>query len=310
MWIGVQTFGNFTKSIFDEQLTREWDYIKCDGMVLDEIICDNNNGEIGFGLDKRQWCETTEFLGRFQNDLECGNIKGINGVAPSHIAFKKRIKGTEDWLCFALEQFVEYETNIYEINDYMAWSGDVYEYAVVPALYNPATGKYKEGEYVINEIQAEYSGVWIVDSEKSVNAIYNADFGTTSHNRIENTLQPLNRRFPIVQRIANVKYDSGQLSFILMSKETAKNLKGVDVLADRKYLDEIMDWMEDNSIKIIKDENTRKNLVHISDVKDEYNQDFMGGLPTVSFNWEEVGDVFSQEDMVEFGFYPEYEVEE
>ena len=102
--VGIETFENARTSTFDENLASSHNYIKCDNMILDENICDINAREMVYDLDKKVWDEYTEFLARFQGDLEAGNIKGVDGLYPTHIVFKKRLKGKSDWVVIAIRE--------------------------------------------------------------------------------------------------------------------------------------------------------------------------------------------------------------
>ena len=309
MLVGIETFENARTSTFDENLASSHNYIKCDNMILDEIICDNNADEMVYDLDKKVWDEYTEFLARFQGDLEAGNIKGVGGEYPTHIVFKKRLKGKSDWVVIAIREYNRHKRNEYIIFDYLAFSGEEYEYAVFPAIYNPETDTYKEGEPTINSITPFFVGIFICDLNKSVQIKYEPEVNNKRYNRLESTLQPLGRQFPIVQRVGNVRYSNGQMSFMLLSENTINNVHGVDTLEDTKYANEVVDWIDDGNAKIVKDGNSRKDMMYINNVQLDGDDKFEGGLPTISFQWMEIGSVFSQKDMSDNGFAIEYNVE-
>lgn len=314
MLIGIHNFGNCATSAFDIHLSREYNYIKCDNMILEEIHAMIED-EGGFDTNKTVWGNTTLFLGEFQNSLECGNMRSIEGKDITHIAFLKRKHDSgEEWITLDVQPYdYDSDNHLYSAVDMLAYADDEYDYGVMPLIIEDGEtyANALTGEVNYDSVTPKFVNLFITNGQETICLKVELDYGSTNHNTTESQHITFGRRFPIIQSFHSTDYANGQIKSVILSMESS--VWGVlDNPADRRLFNQIKDFFRNNDSLLMKDGNGLKYIVHISDIKETGDKRLGNGLLEISFNWTQIGDALNNDDLVEnflltdFSNYPNW----
>lgn len=296
MFVGIDSICSESNALFDTRLSPySFSYVELKNGIFDEFLV-SNNPTIDSSTDRKEWDFDTVFLATFNNTYECGNIQQ-GGQDIEKIRFKKRLKGTVDWILFD-EVDYDPDVNLYIVNDRLAYSLDEYDYAIVPVAQGI------EGDIVSSSIQCRFSGLWVVDAEDSVKLFYNLEYGDISHNRNVQTIELLESEYPMVYSTP-LAYASGSNSAVVVGKNTGHDGVNVDYLDDRKVVDSAIKFLGNKKPKLLKDGNGRKKVVIINNINEATMDNMQGGVHTISFDWTEIANADKREDLVNTGLLPE-----
>ncbi|MGL6175126.1 MAG: hypothetical protein ACRC1P_11025 [Cellulosilyticaceae bacterium] len=294
--LGLNAFGG--NKVFDSNVaSNEYEYLSIENGSYNCIRVDAEV-QSPYGKPMKDWEATTVLLGNFNESLECGNLQQ-NGQGIQSLRFKKRPKGSLDWL-FIDELPYKKEQNLYTVHDRLAFSQEEYEYCLIPITNGV------EGGYVVDSTVCEFTGLWAVDRFGSAKLMYDLEYGEIDNKRNISVFETLERRYPIIQS-SGTQYRTGSNAATVVSNSTmtGQSKYGIDYLSDRKVVDKTVDFLANRRPKIIKDGNGRQYLVMVSDVRESSGQSWSGGLSKVAFNWTEIGDASSLEDLIDFDLMPE-----
>lgn len=278
---------------FDANISSyDFTKVEMEGLIVDELSVDSGNK--AFAVEKGEWQPNTIFLATFNNTLEAGNLS-MNDENVDTLRFKKRKKGTMDWL---LIDEIKYDPEqiTYTVRDRLARSNIEYEYAIVPVVADT------EGELITNSIVALHEGLWIVDADNSVNILHEVEYGTIQHNTNTNVFELLNNRYPIAIT-GELDYVSGSNSGRLLAYESwLEHKMNYDAELDlREY---VLGFMKNGKPKILKNDKGRYYLIVAKDIQEQpYKLD--NGSVSVSFNWVEIGDAEDLETLIACDLLPE-----
>jgi len=296
MLIGYENFGGMPDSQFDTRLAPyDYTYVKIKNCILDEVIADNNI-TIPYTTDKKSWDFNTVFLATFENSFECGNIQQNDQLIDS-LRFKRRAKGTLEWI-FIEEVPYNKEMPEYFVRDRLAYSLKEYDYAMFPVSQGI------EGEPVISSIICTFEGLWLVNREDGVKLFYDLDYGSISHITNDREIELLERKYPMFYS-TSLDYEKGSNSATVVGDKTGHDGINVDYLGDREEIDRVMSILKNHRPKILKDGNGSQRIVMTKDIAEKSMKNMHGGVCTISFNWFQVGDATSLEDLIDFEFLPD-----
>ena len=173
--------------------------------------------------------------------------------------------------------------------DYFAQNETEYEYAIVPIIGNV------EGEYAMNSILSEFYGIFITDGENNYKFKSNASYDNFERVRTTGIYEPYGSKYPIIVSNGILNYDMGTFSGDVVVMDSTENL---DRKATVERLEAIKDFLSSPNAKILKDFNGNIWLVGLSDnVPLSYYSEVGMGFAKVSFNWAEIGDANSGDDL-------------
>ena len=117
--------------------------------------------------------------------------------------------------------------------------------------------------------------------------------------------EPYGRKYPIVTSNANINYDTGSFSGLILPENYMETGK-IDRKAIVERKDAILDFLTNKSAKIIKDFNTNIWLCMITGSPSvTYESSFGMGVVSIDASWVEIGDVNNSSDMYSAGFIEE-----
>ena len=215
------------------------------------------------------------------------------------LKLKRRKYGDFNWV--TLNSATIIPTRPYDVvwNDNLAQSGVTYEYAVVPV----SSGV--EGRYVTDNILARFNGLFICSKDKIYKLYEGIAYGGGQREQKVGVFEPYGRKYPIVTSNANINYDTGSFSGLILPENYMETGK-IDRKAIVERKDAILDFLTNKSAKIIKDFNTNIWLCMITGSPSvTYESSFGMGVVSIDASWVEIGDVNNSSDMYSAGFIEE-----
>lgn len=249
------------------------------------------NTDTPYGADKPSgWDYDTVLNANLDGNISAGNIDFIVEEI-SAIKIKRRVKGTFNWVTIKVIPVNKIEDLNFLFTDRLNASGVEYEYALVPMI-NDA-----EGNYIINSILSKIDGLFLVDADTIYKFYYAVNYGGNQRNQQIGTFQPLGSKYPVIITNGNLNYDSGNVTAMILPDDY-EDKRNIDRLAITKKKDNLKKFLTDHRAKILKDWNGNIWLVMIVDNPQfTYKSGYGMGLPTVAFNWAEIGDANNQMDL-------------
>ena len=215
------------------------------------------------------------------------------------LKLKRRKYGDFNWVTINSAAIIP--TRPYDIvwHDNLAQSGVTYEYAVVPV----SSGV--EGRYVTDNILARFNGLFICSKDKIYKLYEGIAYGSGQREQKVGVFEPYGRKYPIVTSNANINYDTGSFSGLILPENYMETGK-IDRKAIVERKDAILDFLTNKSAKIIKDFNTNIWLCMITGSPSvTYESSFGMGVVSIDASWVEIGDVNNSSDMYSAGFIEE-----
>lgn len=215
------------------------------------------------------------------------------------LKLKRRKYGDFNWV--TLNSATIIPTRPYDVvwNDNLAQSGVTYEYAVVPV----SSGV--EGRYVTDNILAQFNGLFICSKDKIYKLYEGIAYGSGQREQKVGVFEPYGRKYPIVTSNANINYDTGSFSGLILPENYMETGK-IDRKAIVERKDAILDFLTNKSAKIIKDFNTNIWLCMITGSPSVTYENSLGmGVVSIDASWVEIGDVNNSSDMYSAGFIEE-----
>ena len=215
------------------------------------------------------------------------------------LKLKRRKYGDFNWV--TLNSATIIPTRPYDVvwNDNLAQSGVTYEYAVVPV----SSGV--EGRYVTDNILAQFNGLFICSKDKIYKLYEGIAYGGGQREQKVGVFEPYGRKYPIVTSNANINYNTGSFSGLILPENYMETGK-IDRKAIVERKDAILDFLTNKSAKIIKDFNTNIWLCMITGSPSVTYENSLGmGVVSIDASWVEIGDVNNSSDMYSAGFIEE-----
>lgn len=279
----------------EPSLLSSLDNVRIENAIFDAIRIDN---EITNDFDiSETWTPTTKIMALFKGDLYAGNVSmGVNNT--SKILVKRKEVGDFEWFnMFEIPVTGADSFNFNIIDRYPSADVD-YQYAVVPII-DGLEGKYNYGidESTGNDyIACKFDGIIILDRDTEYMSRLDVSFDTQK-NQTKSTVLPLNSKFPYIIKNSQNNYYSGNASATFIKIEDCEHAKR----KSRRCREELLDFMTNENVKIIKYFDGRTFMVEITEVPTDAASEHPD-KHTISFSFTEVGDSLSNEDMYVNGF--------
>lgn len=234
------------------------------------------------------WDLSTQVDADFNGNINAGNIDYIVSQI-SEIKVKRRKKGTFGWYTL-YDVPVNKRTDIDFVKyDYLAQNETEYEYAIVPVIGNI------EGEYSINSIESQFYGVFLTDGKSSYKFKENTTYSNNERVHLTTVYEPYGSKYPIVISNGNINYDRGTVDGSVIVFKAGEQL---DRKGTVERLNKIKDFLGNPGAKILKDFNGNIWLVAMNDNSAlTYYSEVGMGFASVSFNWSEIGEADSGQDL-------------
>ena len=269
--------------------------VRIENAIFDAVRIDN---ELTDDFDiSEDWNTTTKLMAFFRGNLYAGNVNlGIDNT--TNIIIKRREVGQFEWFNMFDIPVVDIDNFNFNLIDRYASSGVEYQYAVVPIIsglegeYNLGTSE-ETGE---DHISCDFGGFILLDRDTEYGSYLDVSFDTQK-NQARSSVVPLNSKYPYVIKNSQSNYYSGNVSATFVKIENCEHNKK----DSRKYRYELLDFLVNDNVKIIKYFDGRSYMVEITEVPTDTASEHPD-KHTISFTFMEVGDFLSNEDMYINGF--------
>lgn len=246
-----------------------------------------------------QWTFDTVLDAGLNGNLNAGNLDAAVEQIES-IKVKRRIKGEFGWITLETIPINGDKNNlVFTVIDRLNTYGTEYEYAFVPVTGNV------EGAYIINSILSQFNGVFIGDANQTFRFLYDVNYGTNARNQQNGLFTPLGKQFPIIIANGLLSYDSGTVSGSILNDDFEKTGL-LDVLQITQKKEILKDFLTNKKAKMLKDWSGNSWICMIVDSPQiSYKSNSGMRVPSVQFNWVQIGDSNNQLDLYNAGLIDE-----
>lgn len=246
------------------------------------------------------WHSDSAILAQFDGNLYSGNAE-MNAAEIDYLLIKRRVYGEFEWFNMFLIPIEESDDFSFSITDRYAAIGISYQYAVVPIDTEGFEGEYSFGiddNTGEDYIATEYNGIVILDSDSGYESFYEPTIEITK-NHVKTSITTLNDAYPYVVSNSASNYYSGTVGAVWVKLTNCYTT--LENLASMQLRDNFMDFLVNNNFKILKIYDGRMFMVQIIDTITDSSTD-APFKHVVTFNFVEVGDALSNQDMYINGF--------
>lgn len=235
-----------------------------------------------------EWSFDTILRALFQGDTQAGNIDyAVSEIEKVYL--KRRKQGDLEWITLT-EKIITSPDDLAFIFEDRTAAAAVYEYAVVPVIGGI------EGTAFVNSIRSEFNGMFILDAT----GVYGTELEmqvSSASNQPASVVTTLARRYPYVIHNSTIRYDSGNASGFFVNKQA----DGYDLAGGHAYRRKMNEFLQNGYPKILKFDDGRMWLVSITSPQISQSEQGHPEFVTTSFDWTEIGDAESYDDLYNAG---------
>lgn len=244
-------------------------------------------------IPPKQWILGTYFHAKFSGNTYCGNAD-FDVDNTKDILVKRRKKGEFKWFTLYDIPATGAEDYIFTVYDPYAPKGAL-EYALVPVINGVET------DYSIGEIYYDFDGLMLIENDKTIWTVTDIELDEQKNTQVgvSNTLEG---KYPYVFFNGENDYYTGSLSatFIKLLDVPGRCFADTSDELHAHYA-EVMDFLNDRRAKILKYADGRVRMIEITTPPSDSSPDHFD-KHTISFDYTEIGDPYSNEDMNNYGF--------
>lgn len=287
MIIGFNYWGNSVHSnVFDTAIpTSQLDDLTIYQGVYDEIFLSVDTKIDKTNVKPSKWQMKHIINAKFKNDVEAGSLDNDGHIVNRIQLYRKKMEVGAKWILVG-ETDYEFEYNVYSFVDRAIENDTYYEYAIVPVAQKVV------GEIHTSEpVHTNFDGVFISDLNNNYKMEIDFDLGDVSYNKNFSVIEPLNGKFPVLV-YGNQNYRSGTASFLpLTVKQIESGGTRVDGRAEGDLRNTIVNFLNNGTAKIIRNDNGEVLLVGVTDVSSAPKNGALMDIHNVSFKYTQVGDL-------------------
>ena len=286
------TSGNYTLDSTPSDSTG-FDEMSISSAVWDELYLSNDTTIAPTDAVPTEWDFNTCLHALFNENLQAGNVS-FYASEVSAVLVKRRKAGEINWITLATIDVTSPESLTFEYLDNTPQSRATYEYMVVPVVGGV------EGYSNSSQITTDFCGLFILSADGR-SATTQLDVSIVEQRNGQQTVvQTLNRKYPFVVSSSQNDFDSGTVSavWIPYHPETDE----WDIPGAVEYRNAVKDILNSRNPILIRYEDGRMWLVHISNLAITDTQEGFSEKVTTAFSWTEIGDGDSGADLKSYGF--------
>lgn len=294
MFIGYMTVGqviNDTPSGGMENITD----FELSNTVIDDFYgkhIDDSTTSVDI-VPPTEWTLGTYFHAEFSGSVYCGNAD-FQVSNTKDILVKRRKKGEFKW-------FTLYDIPANGVEDYLFTVYDPYapkgalEYAIVPIINGV------EANYSIGEIYYDFDGLMLIEDEQTVWTVADITMSEQKNTQV-GVCNPLEGKYPYVFYNGENDYLTGSISatFIRIVNNSDSCFADTSDELHENYAN-VMNFLNDRKAKILKYADGRVRMIAVTTSPSQSSDDHFD-KHTISFDYTEIGDPYSNEDMNNYGF--------
>ena len=254
--------------------------------IYDDLFISSNPDIIGTD-DVYKWTWDTILYAPFNGTTEAGNVD-FTLEDTNEIIIKRRKQDEFLWKTIYVKPIKELVDFDLHGTDVTARSSTTYEYAAV------AVKDGIEGTYNKMTVETNYDKVYLIERDKIYSSSIGDCFCDTTRNFPSSVSTLLNQKYPIYIRNTLANYDSGSLNLGFVNLEKCPHQ--FDDKNRVPYQREVMNFLCDAKPKLLKLQDGRMWLIMVTgnptDTADSHYAN-----RKINFEWTEIGDCESQEDL-------------
>lgn len=261
-------------------------YARAGGGIFDRLKITNDVSYAYTIAIPEGWEPASVLEADFNGALAGGNVD-FSSETVDLLRLKRREKGALRWTTL-YEKRIERSEDFYGVYiDPYGKSGVQYEYAITPVLDGI------EGNSSIIEVQSQFRGCFIADTEACYGTQYNLALGGAVKSQNPQIVETLDSRYPFVISNSQSNFYSSSFSafFFVPSWSKQQNIR---------YRAQIMEWLQNRKAKILKCEDGRIWMIRLSS-SPTLTPTAHAEMPSVDFEWVEIGDWESTQDLADSG---------
>lgn len=244
------------------------------------------------------WYYDTILNADFSGNLDAGNVDFLIEQI-SAIKIKRRVQGEFNWITLATIPINTIDDLTFAFNDLLNKSNTTYDYALVPMIENV------EGQYIINSVLSQFNGVFIGDSSTIYKFFYELKYSNNKRNQQVGIFEVLGKKFPVFVANGDLSYETGSVTATILNDDFEQT-GIIDRISITQQKNAIKDFLTNKKAKILKDWNGNIWLIIVnSNIGVTYKSNFGMGIPVINFEWTEIGDAESQQDLYSNGILNE-----
>ena len=267
--------------------------IKIQNGIFDEVF-GTADIESEYSTDiPSEWDYNTILHALFENNLMAGNV-GYVVSEVSALRVKHREQGTYNWITLFEIPINDISDFNFDVLDQYCRSGVIYEFCVVPVINGI------EGNSPINSIESKFDGIFIIEKDLSYSTNFETEISDVTHNQQVASVLPIGSRYPYHIKNALTNYDSGTVKGFFVEVNT--NTGDINIDNGFRYRKSFIDFLFNGKPKIIK---TGEGQIWMCSITGSPVESPVNGYKkfiVTTFNFEEIGSVFDQDDMYNHGF--------
>ncbi|MCM1186617.1 MAG: hypothetical protein NC251_04250 [Lachnoclostridium sp.] len=271
-------------------------YIELKNGIYDDLYVSKNTDFVLDGECPAEWDFDTVLWAKFNGNTSAGNVDW-NLETTSHIVLKSRREGEFQWKTIAVKEIHDIDDFVINYPDYFVASGQTMEYAIVNVLYG------SEGNYATAKITPKFHKMFLIEENTVWSTEITDGYCNTTRNIPSSTVELLNSKYPVFVRNTAADYDTGSCAgaFVPFAEESCEFAYGEEYDYQRtKYQKDFMDFLCDGAPKILKMPDGRMWIVQVTpNPADNAGQNYNDR--EISWNWVEIGDVNSEQDLYYLG---------
>ena len=272
--------------------------VKLSNAIFDHFnITQNTSTEVTTTIPT-VWDYDTIMDADFAGNISAGNVDFLIEQI-SAIKIKRRVQGEFNWLTLQTIPVNSVEDLNFVFNDMLNQYGVQYEYAFVPILEDV------EGNYIINSVFSQFNGVFIGDANNIYKFLYEVEYGSNARNQQIGVFQVLGQQYPVLVANGALSYESGSVTATILNDDFEET-GVIDRTAITQQKNVLKDFLTNRKAKILKDWNGNIWLCIVnSNISVTYKSNYGMGIPSINFEWTEVGDASNQQDLYNNGILDE-----
>ena len=257
----------------------------------------SRNPAIPFSKDiPGNWDFDTILYAQFNNSTNAGNVDWSLETV-SDMVLKRRLEGSHEWMTLLVKPVREISDFSIHFNDYLVPNRAQADYAIVPVLYG------SEGSYNISKIEVNFEKLFIIENGNVYGTLITDAFCDTTSNLPSSTVELLNSKYPLIINHSAANYQTGVCTGSFVPTVTEDGcFYAYDTSDDYirvSYQKEIVDMLCNRKPKLLKMPDGRVWVIKVTGLTDTADKAYNNR--NISFNWTEVGDAKSQEDLYYLG---------
>lgn len=272
--------------------------VKLSNAIFDHMNITRNTSTAVSTNIPTTWDYDTIMDADFAGNISAGNVDFLIEQI-SAVKIKRRVQGEFNWLTLKTIPVNSVEDLTFVFNDLLNKHNVMYDYALVPIIEDI------EGEYIINSILSQFNGVFIGDAETIYKFIYEVEYGSNQRNQQVGVFQVLGKQFPILVANGELSYETGSVTATILNDDFEKTGL-IDRTAITQRKNAIKDFLTNRKAKILKDFNSNEWLCIVnSNIGVTYRSNYGMGIPSITFEWTEIGQADNQQDLYNNGILNE-----